>query len=97
VVLFAISRGWLRLSIGVFAAVALATYLEEYALVPTQGAFFRFLVPAATDLGTAISSQSAQTLLRLPLFLAYLGMVVAGVVTFARLRPGDVAPLNPSA
>jgi hypothetical protein len=97
VVLFAISRGWLRLSIGVFAAVALATYLEEYALVPTQGAFFRFLVPAATDLGTAISSQSAQTLLRLPLFLAYVGMVVAGVVTFARLRRGDVAPLNPSA
>ncbi|MFI5282728.1 MAG: glycosyltransferase 87 family protein [Candidatus Dormibacterales bacterium] len=71
VVLFAMSTGALRISLAIFGAAALVTYSFEYAFVPLQDA-------ATRDM---FSPQSAQTLFRLPLFFAYLGVLVVGVLT----------------
>ena len=73
VVLFAISAGPLRLSLWVFAGVALATYVFEYAVIPLQDSATRaWLAP-----------QPAQTLFRLPLFFAYLGVLITALATLA--------------
>ena len=74
VVLFAISAGPLRLSLWVFAGVALATYVFEYAVIPLQD-------QATRDV---LSPQPAQTLFRLPLFFAYLAVLITGVATLTR-------------
>ncbi len=89
VVLFAIARGPLRASLAVFAGVALLTYIAEYGFIPTQGAFFSLVAPHTTaSIGGLISSPTGATLLRLPLFLAYLGFLTIGVLTL--LRPARV-------
>jgi len=71
VVLFAISAGPLRLSLWIFAGVVVATYIFEYAVIPLQD-------QATHD---ALTPQLAQTLFRLPLFFAYLGVLFAGLAT----------------
>lgn len=82
VVLFAIARATLRASLAVFAGVALVTYLAEGAFIPSLGAFFSVLAPdAAASIGRLLSPPKAQTLLRLPLFFAYLGFLTIGVLT----------------
>ena len=89
VVLFAITRGPLRASLAVLAGVALVTYIAEYGFIPTQGAFFSLVAPHTTaTIGRLLSPPAASTLLRLPLFLAYLGFLTIGVLTL--LRPGKV-------
>ncbi len=81
VVLFAIAPGKLRASLAVFAVVALLTYLVEYAFIPTQGAFLSLVAPHTTaSIGSRLSSPTAATLLRLPLFFAYLGFLTIGVL-----------------
>ena len=74
VVLYAISAGPLRLSIWVFATVALATYIFEYAVIPLQD-------QATRDW---LGQQPSQTLFRLPLFFAYLGVLIVGFGTLTR-------------
>ncbi len=79
VVLFAMSTGALRISLAIFGAVALLTYTFEYAIIPLQDASTRAL----------LSPQSAQTLFRLPLFAAYLGVLIVGLFTlFGTTRVG---------
>ena len=70
----AISAGPLRLSLWAFAGVALATYVFEYAVIPLQD-------QATRDV---LSPQPAQTLFRLPLFFAYLAVLITGVATLTR-------------
>ncbi len=85
VVLFAIARGPLRASLAVFAGVALVTYIAEYGFIPTQGAVFSLVAPHTTaSIGRLLSPPTASTLLRLPLFLAYLGFLTIGVLTLLR-------------
>lgn len=91
VVLFAISTGPLRISLWVFAGVALATYTFEYAVIPLQDQAVR----------DQLSPAPAQTLFRLPLFFAYLGVLTAGLATLTgRLGAGfsrtEPAQNNPS-
>lgn len=80
VVLLAISKGFLRVSLITFAAVALVTYLAEYAVIPLQSDSIR----------SALAAQEAQTLLRVPLFLAYLFVLIAGLAQLSRSRTLDV-------
>jgi len=71
VVLFAISAGPLRVSLIVFAGVALVTYGFEYAFIPAQSPSVHGMLSPAT----------VQTLFRLPLFLAYVGVLVVALGT----------------
>jgi len=93
-VLFAIARGTLHASLLVLAGVALITYLVEYAFIPSQGAFFSLLAPDATAaIGHQLSPSTAQTLVRLPLFLAYLGFLTIGVRSLLQSARADRAAL----
>ncbi len=98
VVLFAIARGTLRASLAVLAAVASATYLVEGAFIPSLGAFFSLIAPdASASLGRILSPPAAQTLLRLPLFFAYLGFLTVGVQTLLQSTKADgTAPVRPA-
>jgi hypothetical protein len=88
VVLYAVAGRSLRLALLAFAVVAVLTYLVEYAFIGTQGAFMTLLAPHTAGLiGQRLSSQSASTLLRLPLFLAYLLALATGVTTLIRSAP----------
>ncbi len=62
-----------RTAIIAFCAVAVPTYLVEYALFVPQGAFLHYLTDRLPDsFYFNLSLQGPQTLVRLPLFLAYL-------------------------
>ncbi len=72
----------------VLYGIATATYVVEYALVSTQGAFLTWLrpVPWVLQASERVGTQGAQTLLRLPLFLAYVAVFVAACRILARTR-----------
>jgi hypothetical protein len=86
-VAFATGSRLLRLLVAGFVAVAVATYVAEYALIEAQGAFWlhRFRSGAASLLAILLRTHKVKTLLRLPLFLAYGGMLV-GVAFEIRSR-----------
>jgi hypothetical protein len=79
---------WRKTLLAFYAVVAL-TYLIEYALIPSQGAFLDVLFPHSSQIGD-ISAHLAirgwQTLARLPLFVASLLVLAAGVERL-RARP----------
>ena len=80
--------GWQRI-LRAFYAVAAVTYVVEYALVRSQGRFLVAFFPGSAFLERAserISSPGAQTLLRLPLFIAFLVVLVAGARRLDMLR-----------
>jgi hypothetical protein len=80
--------GWQRI-LRAFYAVAAVTYVVEYALVRSQGRFLVAFFPGSGFLERAserISSPGAQTLLRLPLFIAFLVVLVAGARRLDMLR-----------
>ncbi len=72
---FAVGPRRLRVAIGVFFAVALATYLFEYAFKESLGAFFLPALPSAASLAVRLRSPEITTLTRAPLFLAYAAML----------------------
>ena len=83
VVLYGISAGALRTSLLALGLVALATYVLEYGLVPTQGAFLSLIAPHRTAaLSQTLSQPEGQTLLRFPLFVAYLVFLAVGLRDF---------------
>jgi len=62
---------WRRLLI-VWGLVAVATYLVEYLLLPSQGALLLHALPAIhVDWAARLSTPEGLTILRLPLFFAY--------------------------
>jgi hypothetical protein len=67
-------------------AIAVATYAMEYAFIPSHGAFLVWLSGARWIVrwSGALSSQSAGTLLRLPLFACYLAALGFGVKSLRR-------------
>ena len=82
-------RSW-RLLLKVLLAVAVPTYLVEYALLPSHGMSLVYLTdnPALRDLGEGLGQPFAQTLLRLPLFAGYLALLWFGAKRLGiRLRP----------
>jgi uncharacterized membrane protein len=85
VILFGIGDRRIRVGLAAFGVVAVATYLVEYAFIPSQGASLRLIAPdLAASIGSAISRPKAQTLVRLPLFLSYLAFIAIGVITLLR-------------
>jgi hypothetical protein len=65
------------------------TYVVEYALVASQGRFLVAFFPGSSSLERAserISSPGAQTLLRLPLFVAFVVLLIAGARRLQVLR-----------
>jgi len=80
VILFGIGNRALRGGLGALYSIAIGTYLVEYAVIPSQGAFFSMFAPEQTaEWGRVLSPQKAQTLLRLPLFVAYLSFIGIGL------------------
>jgi hypothetical protein len=71
---------WRRIVLAFFG-IAIVTYAVEYALVLPYGWFLHVCFPAdpdLTQLGLSLSTPRARTLLSLPLFVAYLVLIVAG-------------------
>jgi hypothetical protein len=77
VLLFGVGSPLLRASIALFAGVVLATDLVEYAFIESHGMFFIRVDPTPWALrwSAALGRQSAQTVLRLPLFVSYLALL----------------------
>jgi hypothetical protein len=76
----AYTRSWSYLLAAV-GVVAVATYLVEYALFPSHGMFLLHLTEGAEPFATwsrTWSTQTAQTIFRLPLFLSLLLLVIMG-------------------
>jgi len=70
---------WRVFLIAAYAVTAI-TYCIEYALLPSHGEFLTKLTasPVLELVGQTLSSSTAQTLLRLPLFLVYLAVSACG-------------------
>jgi len=78
-------RPW-RMALVAFFAVAVPTYLFEYWVLPSHGHALSRYIPTsefANFAGTWMG-QSHQTLARLPIFAAYLGLLAFGARTVAR-------------
>ena len=79
---------WWRAVVAGFLGVAAATYLVEYALLPEYGCYLFHLWPATgqpagaddrlLSVYCAVDSELGRTLLRLPLFAAYLALLGLG-------------------
>jgi len=79
---------WWRSVVAGFATIAVVTYLIEYALLPEYGYYLFYLWPAAGSSGASddgllslyvsVDSELGRTLLRLPIFLAYLALLALG-------------------
>jgi hypothetical protein len=70
-----------RWTLGIAAIVAAGTYVVEYALFPSHGAFLAHLFEGServVEWGRAWSGPAAQTWIRLPLFAALLGVLREG-------------------
>jgi hypothetical protein len=83
----AYDAGWSRV-LAACAVVAGLTYLIEYALFPSHGQFLVHLTQGSEPVvawSRTLSSRTGQTLVRLPLFAAFVGLLVAGV---RQLRAG---------
>ena len=91
-VLWAVSdRGTRGVLLG-FGLVAVATYLCDYALMPSHGAFLLAVngAPAVLRVSERVATPEGSTLERLPLFAAYLVLVVH--LVRATRRELDAAP-----
>jgi hypothetical protein len=84
---FSFFKGAWRLMLAGFALIAAGTYVVEYALFPSHGMFlFRILTnESKMDQAMALmpvmsqcSSPTGQTLIRLPMFIAYLTLLAFG-------------------
>ena len=79
-------QGRWRVALGVFAVIATLTYVAEYGLLQSHGMLFIRMglaggwLQRSKDFGTP----PAQTLVRLPLFLAYLVLFFTGVWSLRR-------------
>lgn len=94
---FAFFKGRWRQVLGTFAFIAAVTYLIEYALVGSDGMFLlKILAANKATLQQAVSllpviraceSPTGSTLIRLPLFIAYLALLGAGAsILFQELK-----------
>lgn len=94
VLAFAVGSPRLRIVLAGFTAVAVITYVLEYALIATHGAFWVHRHPSETArrLSALLQSVEAQTLLRLPLFLAYLLLLVGVLIEILRLERNRSTP-----
>jgi len=86
VILAGTAAGAMRPASRVFLVVAAVTYVVEYALNPVLGAF---LVPMTTSesvvrAALAFQTPAVQTVIRLPLFAAYLALVAVLLVRVVR-------------
>jgi hypothetical protein len=70
---------WMRRSIAVFLGIAACTYIVEYAMFQSHGAFWTTLhpTPAVFETSARWSTMAGQTWIRLPLFAAWAAMLVA--------------------
>jgi hypothetical protein len=94
VLFFTYDIRWRRV-VGAWAAVAVVTYLVEYGLFPSHGMFLVHLTEGAEPLrgwSQSVSDQTGQTLLRLPLFVAYLGLLAGGVALLRQRLSGLAQP-----
>jgi hypothetical protein len=78
------SQRWKLLLLATYAVAAL-TYTVEYGLFASHGAIISKLIESSLllELGQILSKPSAQTLLRLPLFILYVGIWIRIVVYYA--------------
>ena len=87
--------GWWRWLVAVFGAVAALTFLVEYGILPSHGMYFVFLIrdlhplsagqaQVMVDLLNWCGTPTGQTLMRLPLFLAFLVLIGAGTRLLVR-------------
>jgi hypothetical protein len=85
-----------RVALLVYAAVAIPTSLAEYALIKSHGAVWVYLAPSELNLrwSRALLSGPHQFLLRLPLFLAALGLLVTLLRHAGRRRQGAAPPVS---
>ena len=93
VVLWAIGNRRTRIALAVFWAVAVPTYLVDYALMSSHGAFLRTtttLPPSLMRLSLALGTPEGATLERLPLFAAY--VVLVAVLARETRRELDGSP-----
>jgi len=77
---FGVSRSlWLRRSIWLFLAIAACTYIVEYAMFQSHGAFWAKLQPTPEVLETSArwSTKAGQTWIRLPLFAAWVALLAS--------------------
>jgi dolichyl-phosphate-mannose-protein mannosyltransferase len=77
---FAVTPGaWVRRAIPVFLVIAAGTYLIEYAMFTAHGNFWAKLrpTPAVLEASARWSTKARQTLIRLPLFVAWMGLLAA--------------------
>lgn len=82
-------RGWRRLLLAAYAVAGLS-YLAEYALLATQGAFLDAFFPGSRfvhDLTGDLAADGRVALLRLPLFLASIAVLIAGARRLGRPDP----------
>ncbi len=97
-------KRWQQLLMG-FAVIAACTYLVEYALVGSDGMFLlKILTVDKSTLYQAVSllpviqaceSPTGSTLIRLPLFIAYLVLLWAGIsMLFHRLKNHQDRPIS---
>lgn len=90
---------WRRILVG-FYAVAAATYVVEYAVVRALGRFLVAFFDESSFLhkvSDRLSTPGAQTLLRLPLFVAFLVLLVTGFRRLRTLGPPAPPSRSPSA
>jgi hypothetical protein len=97
---FACFKGRWRLVLTGFALIAVCTYLVEYALVGANGMFLlKILAYNKETLGQAVSllpmirkceSPTGLTLIRLPIFAAYLALIVVGISVLLRGIKGQL-------
>jgi hypothetical protein len=97
VLTFACYAGQWRVVLTVFGVISAATYLVEYAFFPEYGHSIFYLWPtslSAGGMGDALmslyyrlDSETGRTLLRLPIFLAYLMLLFFGGRTLLRDLP----------
>lgn len=81
---------WRRIVAGC-AVVAVGTYLIEYGLFPSHGMYLVHLTGGAEPVvawGRSLSSQTGQTLVRMPLFAAYLTLLGSGLGLLRRRLAG---------
>ena len=78
--------------------VCTCTYVMEYALIPSHGAFLLHWTSSSTiiDISEALREPGVQTLLRIPLFLAYLVVLFTVARPLLATRTGGPIHVSPS-
>jgi hypothetical protein len=94
VVAYALEGRWLRIPLLALFVIAAVTYVVDYALVPTLGGGV-LVVDHPAALGgwsRALDTLSGETLLRLPLFGAYVVVLLAGTIHLSRAYRTSIGP-----